>query len=576
MKQYFFKHKPTLALAVGTRVLVVVMQVYVAIVLQTLVDQAAGGEMNAFVQYLIFALIFFIVFGIGEYLSELFQALFIRKTIQKLNNDLFTSILHLNFVQFHKKDSGEYLSNLSNDVKMVEDNYFTAFLVIMGEVVYFILTIAVLLWISPVTTVALIICGAILMVVPSIFSKPLQQRQNAVSSSAAGFTTKVKDWLQGYSVIHSFRIVGQTVGNFQTRNGEYQRSILSASQLQAIFSGVSMTLGVLTQVIGIAIGGFFVISGDLTVGSLIAIVQLGSGVVYPIQVVVAKYTQLKGVQEVNNKLLQMIKDTKINEDLLELPELNHSLSLENVSFSYEPGKPVLNQISFSFDKHKKYMILGRSGSGKSTLLKILQGFYKSDEGNLTLDDYSLNMASPEAISQRISVVPQKVYMFGENIVSNIVLGEAADPVKLERALEISGSAEFVNRLEQGLHTDLSHHGDNLSGGQIQRLGIARALYREPSILLLDECTASLDIETSLDIERRLLSLDGVTLIHVTHKLHKQLLPMYDEIILMDQGMIVEHGNYDELMDKRGYFFELQSLFEDDANYKVVAEQVDVG
>ena len=218
-------------------------------------------------------------------------------------------------------------------------------------------------------------------------------------------------------------------------------------------------------------------------------------------------------------------------------------------------------MNVKISKNKKYAIVGTSGCGKSTLAKLIMGYYADYNGQIKYDNQDIKNMDIEKINEIISIIHQDVYMFDKSIKDNICLYKEFSSEKINKILELSGVDNFINELEGELDYHVGENGNNLSGGQKQRIAIARALINESPIIILDEGTSAIDMQTGYDIESRLLKLDELTLITITHKMSEELLSLYDEVIFMEDGKIAEKGSFKELFSKEERFYDFYKLEE---------------
>lgn len=562
MRQYMFKHKFLLVTTVLVRCIGAAMQVYIALLIQQLIDYVVGGDMNGFVKAILFAAVYFSLMGLVDYLTSATQAIYLKKTLIALKRDVFKGILAKDYEDFNKSNTADYLSNLTNDMNLIEANYITPFLMMIGDVVIFVGTTAVLLWINPWVTLAMFLMAALLMIVPSLFGKVLEKRQNKVSDKQGMFTSKIKDIFQGYEVVKSYRMIPSVTHEFNVVNDELEDAKFKSTHLKGVAQAVSMIFAIGTQIAGMAIAGYFVLLGQMTVGNLFAVVQLGNGIQGPIMWIMQKVTQIKGMSGVNEKIMALIEVGKRESNEVALSEFKESIRLENVHFAYEETL-VLNGISYTFSKNKKYAIVGESGCGKSTLIKLMMGYYRDYEGQILVDGQDVKNPIPLSMTELASMIHQNIYLFDKTIADNIFLDQTFADIQIKRALTQSGVTKFIKLLPEALKTAVGENGKNLSGGQKQRVAIARALIQEMPILMLDEGTSALDLQTAYDIEKTLFAIDELTVITITHKLSEEILSDYDEIIVMDQGQIVESGSFNHLLTQKGAFYQLYTLKKDD-------------
>ena len=559
MKDYIFKYKYLLVLTVAIRCIGAAMQVYIALLIQQLIDAVVGGDMNAFSSMIVFAVVYFSLMGLVDYLTSTTQACYLKKTLVALKQDIFKGLISKDYASFHENNTADYLSNLTNDINLIETNYITPFLMMIGDVVIFIGTTAVLLWINPWVTVAMFAIAILLMVVPALFGRALESRQNQVSTEQSIFTTRIKDILEGYEVVKSYRMTKSVTTEFNAVNKTLEQYKFKSAHLKGVAQAISMMFAIGTQIAGMAIAGYFVIKGNMSVGNLFAVVQLGNGIQGPIMWIMQKVTMIKGMSGVNEKILAIIQEGQKESNERALFSFEESIILEDVSFGYEEDMPVLKDISYTFEKSKKYAIVGESGCGKSTLIKLMMGYYRNYDGKILVDQQDVNGATPLSVNELASMIHQNVYLFDKTIEDNVLLNHHFSDAQINQALTQSGVAKFMSQLTDGLNTSVGENGKNLSGGQKQRVAIARALIQQMPILMLDEGTSALDLQTAYDIERTLLGIGELTVITITHKLSEEILSQYDEIIVMDRGQIVEAGTFDELVQRQGAFYKLYTF-----------------
>ena len=559
MGKYILRHKLWLITTVFFRSVGALMQVFVSILLQQIIDSATNYDMNGFIKMVLFGVIFFCVMGINDYLNKTTQFIYIKKTLTNLKEDVFRGILRKDYKSFNSENTAEYISRLTNDINMVETKFIIPYLEMIGDVLIFVATIIVMLCINVWITLFVFSTGILLFSVPAIFGKRIEKRQSAVSGELSNFTTKIKDIFLGYEVIKSYNIEENMTYEFLNSNNKVENLKFKANHLQGTSEALSLFIGIMTQVCAIALGGYFLIKGSMTVGTLFAVVNLANGVCWPIMWIVNKTTMIRGMKEVNNKLITIIEDSKKCEGTKVLEGFDSNINIKDVTFSYGNDRNVLDNLSISFKKNKKYAIVGRSGSGKSTLLKLLLGYYDDFKGEILFDGNEYNTLDKNSINNQISVIHQNVYMFDKTLKENIILGKNFNNEELDEAINVSGVKEFLDILPRGIDSYIGENGNNLSGGQRQRVAIARSLIQNTPILLLDEGTSALDSKTAFEIEDTLLNIKDLTVITVTHKLIEGILNRYDEIVVMDNGKIIECGSFDDLINKRGEFYNLYSI-----------------
>lgn len=540
-----------LFMAILLRIINSSMYVFIAILLKNLVDYIIDKDMSKFSYYIIFIIIFFIIYGMIYYFSNLFLYKYIENSTVKLKNNLFEAIISKKFTIFKSKSPAEYISNLTNDINEVTNNYLYTYITLIGDICMFLLTIVVLLYLDPFITICMICSSLLLFVVPYIFGKPLQNKRNLVSEENALYISKIKELFEGYSTIHSYNLFKTSFEESSLHNKRLESSKFELSKVSSLFSTIANLLGLATLIMGICLTGYMVILGKLTPGSVVAIIQLSSNITNPLQSITQKITVIKSTKGVKDKLLSelTVKDPVKSKDSV----IQGNIVFENVSFEYEDGRAALRNISFTFEKGKKYGLFGESGSGKSTLIKLISGYNYDYSGEIKFGNKSLESIDCSAIYKHISIVEQEPFFFNKSIKENIILNKDYDSNLFKKVCEITGLESIITEFPNGYDTKISDFNSNMSGGQKQRIAIARALYYEKQYILLDEPTSALDLESSLKLEKEILNLKDVTIIMISHKYNVSTLKLLDEIVILDNGGIIETGEFYSLLKGEGVF-----------------------
>lgn len=550
----YLKYKKEFFLTTIFKVISSVLWIYVAIVIKDIIDTAISGDLNKFKQVAIYSILFFIVISVIFFIGDLIKSIYIKKTFIHLKNCVFEGIIRKDYIDFNMCNSAEYISNLTNDINLLENNYINPIMELTGEVVTFVLAIVVLARINLTITIVLICAGMILLLIPYISNKSLNVKQNDLSQNTALFTGKLKDVFDGYEVIKSYSIENTIIEEVKEYNNNLECSKQKFNVLVYLTKAFSFVLSLACQFSGMIIAGFLVISGELSIGLLMAIMQLSTGIFGPIQRIVQYITLIKGSKELKSKIFNLICEKSYKDDFDY--EFKECIEFKNINFSYDGKKNALNNIWLKLEKNKKYAILGESGCGKTTLIKILLNYYNNYDGSIYIDNAKIEKNNENTISNLSSIIHQNVYMFDKSIKENIFLGKEFDKEHIQEVLTSSGVTKFFKNSKSNLKSRVGVNGSNVSGGQKQRIAIARAFIQDKPILILDEATSSLDKNTSMEIEESILDNPNVTVITITHNLNEDILKKYDKIFVMNCGTIVESGSFDELIHGTGYLSEL--------------------
>ena len=458
---------------------------------------------------------------------------------------------------FSRENTGRYLSILTNDTGTIETNYLESSFRILDNAVLFLGCIGMMLWYSPMLAVIVVAFSVLPIAVAVLTGGMLTRREQEVSEKNEGFMAQIKDLLNGFSVIKSFKAEAAAQRQFdaasQTAEDAKRRRRWSTGQVTTLsgLCGFIMQFGIFF------IGTYLAIRGHVTGGTVVVFVNLSGTMLNAIQVVPQCWASRRAAAGLVEKLAAVTEENAGRSGDPIPPVLRDGITLDHVTFAYEPDKPVLSDISLTLEPGKKYALVGGSGSGKSTLLNLLMGGYDGYSGSISIDGRELRSVNPDSLYDLMSLIGQNVFLFDDTIRSNITMFRDFPDHQVEEAVERSGLSQLLER--RGADYRCGENGAGLSGGERQRVSIARCLLRGTPVLLLDEATAALDNQTAFAVTDAILHLDGLTRLVVTHRLDETLMAQYDEILVLRNGRIQERGGFRQLMERKGYFYSLYTL-----------------
>ena len=528
LKEIVCQSRKWLVMAGIAMLILSIYNIVISWLLQTIIDIVSGDSSMTILQVGIIAMITFLIFIAAYVIYRVARPKYLYQAMLCYKQKIFCKMIDKNLSSFRKENTSQYLSMYTNDAKMIEMYYFDSVLEMIDLTVSFVGALLLMLWYSPILTVF----GLILSVLPIAASFPIANKmaeaERKVSDGNGEFVSIVRDILQGFPVIKSFQAEKEMKNNFFRENErmehlKYQsRYIEESINLWGTAASVMMRLGIFL------IGAWMSVSGyGVTPGIVLVFLQLMNYVISPIERIPSILAKRKAAIGLIEKMLVSVQ---INQEQMKenkIGMLKKGISLKDVSVSIG-NKNVLHHLNFEFEIGKKYAVVGSSGAGKSTLINtIMDGF---------------------------SPVQQSVFVFRDTIRNNITLFKEFDEEKVKKAADQAGLRELIDK--RGLNDSCGENGNKLSGGERQRIAIVRALLRGSQVLLLDEATAALDNQTSYAVIDAVLSMKELTEIIVTHRLEEKLLYQYDEILVMHAGEIVEKGTFQELMQKKGFFYSL--------------------
>ena len=554
--QFYHKNIPALCLAVFSSLIGGSLNLIVSWLIMQLIDAASGVPGTLPIGTLAKLSGGFVVLCIAVFLLEyISMPRYIERAMLQYKNFAFRKLTEKGISSFRDESTATYLSALTNDSTSIETDYLEQQMALISKVFTFAGALVMMLWYSPLLT-AIAAGVTILPLIASLLTgSRIEAAERRVSDRNRSFTAALSDCLTGFSVVKSFKAEKEIFKLFAENNRALEGEKFSKRRIKTIVGMIGSVTGIIAQLGVFLIGSYFALSGyGLTPGVVIIFVNLMNFMISPIAELPGLLASRKAARGLIDKLATALESNPVSEGTSELTHLARGIRLENVSFGYDDSKEVLHGISAFFDAGKAYAVVGASGSGKSTMLNLLTAAAGNYRGNILIDDTELRSIASESLYELISVIQQNVFIFNAYIRDNVTMFRSFPEQEIEDAI----SHAHLNALiaERGDGYLCGENGKGLSGGEKQRISIARSLLKKSSVLLADEATASLDAQTAHQVASDILDLDGITRIVVTHGLEESLLRRYDGIVVLKDGRIEESGSFDELMERKGYFHAL--------------------
>ena len=530
--------------------------IMISLMLEKVMAIATAKDLEALYEQGIIFLILLVLSVLAYILVTYLKPKYQKRAITQYKNNVYEHILEKNIANFNKYNTSTYISALTNDVKKIEEDYlFSAFDLITNITLLFS-TIVVMLIYSPLLTISGIILSLLPFIGAIIVGGKLAFHEKEISDQNASFMHFIKDNLIGFSTVKVFKSEQKIKELFVKNNNVLENKKASKTKTLALMEMVQTVLSLVSQFGVFFIGAFISIkTGDIAPSVILLFVQLMNYIISPLMQIPSSLSKRLACKPIFAKISEIIQTDNDNNQGETIDNINE-ISVSNLKFMYD-DKVVLNDITHKFEKNKSYAIVGTSGSGKTTLINLLLGKFNNYSGNIYYNDTELKKISIDSLFEISSFVEQNVFVFDDSIINNITMYSNIEEELLNEAINKSGLAKLIE--EKGPDYRCGENGCNLSGGEKQRISIARALVKKSQLLLLDEATSALDNETSASITNNLLAIDNTTKIMITHRLDEEILSKFDEIIVMKNGNIVEYGNYKKLMDNNATFKSLVEL-----------------
>ena len=556
---FFFHNRTAAFLAMSAVILNIPLNLAVAWQMQQLIDIAAGSPSAFTLPQISAALaLSFAVMAAIMALGSYARPLFIERAVRQYRDYTFEQLTRKSTAAFHTENTSAYLSALTNDMVSIETNYLPALFTLPGNLLLLIGSFALMLYYSIPLTLAAAAAALLPLAASLMAGSRLSCQEKKVSDQNESFMAALQDMLSGFPVIKSFKAQPEAVRLFSLRNAASLKSKCSANRTRIILQNICVAAGQLALFLVFMLGALLAIKGyGVTAGVVLVFVQLMDTAESSISQLPQIWANRSSANALIDKLAAALSCGKEQNGIPAPHTLQVSITLQNLSFSYSQEIPVLQNINYCFEAGKKYAIVGNSGSGKSTLLELLQGGYTGYQGQILYDGRELRSFRPDSLYNLISVIQQNVFLFNSSILDNITMFRNFPEEKTALAVRRAGLESLLTA--RGADTPCGENGSSLSGGERQRISIARCLLQSTPVLLADEATASLDSATAFEITSSILSLDGITRILVTHRLEEPLLRRFDEILVLKDGRLTEHGSFDSLMENKAYFYSLFTI-----------------
>lgn len=509
------------------------------------------GRIKTAAIFLVTMLILYASFG---YAQKVFRNRYIKYGLSQFKNYIFRKILSKSIKEFGSSSTGKIINAFSNDLGSIELHYMNGTIQIIQQIVMFVIALFAMYYLNWVLATCVILACVIPVTFSLLLGRHLVSKEKKTSDEGEGFVDQVKDLLNGFILIKSFKAEEEVLDLFDKKNFSLEeakrdrRDTNDSVTLASTFSRILVISMIFT------LGIYLAYQKIMSIGAIIAFVELSHYATGPVEQIFPLWSNRKASITLIKKIADVIEDKEGNDEKVSVSEMGSAIVMKDVSFSYTGEKAVLKDISLNFEKGKGYAIVGVSGCGKSTLIQLLLGYYDDYKGEILIGDTQLKDINLDSLYDIISVIQQNVFLFDSSIKNNITMFKDFNKDKFERAVKLAGLSHLI--AEKGEDYKSGEGGRNLSGGEKQRVSIARCLIRETPVIIMDEATAALDNKTTHEVENAILGLDGLTKIIVTHKFNEAIMKKYDKIIVLRDGELTEFGSFDDLMQKRGYFHSL--------------------
>jgi subfamily B ATP-binding cassette protein MsbA len=554
---------PRLGLAVICIIFAAAANLYVPWIIKDIIDDVlANRDMQMLNTIAIGIVVVFFFRGLFFYGQTYLVSYIAQRVIIDIRQMLYVKFQRLSLAYYEKKQTGTIMSYITNDVAALQSALVDSLIEMVTEGSVLIGSVGTMFYLDWRLTLLTLITVPLIAQAMKIFGSRLKSSGSVIQERIADITSLLQEAISAVRVVKSFVREDYEIDRFKKQNFLNFRAQMKNTQLMAILSPTVEFLAAIAVTLIVWYGGYEVVNGTLTAGALIAFLTYSVNLANPVKRLSRVYGTIQKAMAAADRVFDVLdteEDIQDKDGAIALPKIDGKVTFENVVFEYKKDTPALRSISLEAKPGQMVAIVGPSGAGKSTIANLIPRFYDVNSGAIKIDDVDIRDVQMKSLRQQIGIVPQETMLFSGTVAENIQYGRLeATREEVIEAAKAGNANEFILELPNGYETKIGERGSNLSGGQRQRIAIARAILKNPRVLILDEATSALDTESEKLVQGALDKLMiGRTSFVIAHRLSTIL--QADQIIVLERGQIKEAGTHTELLRKRGLYSNLYNI-----------------
>lgn len=527
-----------------------------ALSLQPVVDTGLSGNLGRFGQACLAAFLLGAVDLALNHWTVCRQAALVHRCTNRLCQHYLHQTLAQKVERLQSQDSAVYLSKLTADAPLISSGYLGNALDLYRSAWSLTASLAVLAAAGWELAALAVLCALVSLALPKLLQRSATQAEAAYLDANRTHLAQAQEILTNFLLIRLHGLASEQEDRYRNAATQVERADNRRQVVRQRMNTLGSAISQLSFVLLLAGAMLLVIQGKLSVGYTMSLTQLLGGVMFPFEVLPGYWMALQTGKRLFRSNLEQLQSGLDTPGIQPLPHAPRELALHGISFAYPHRPPLVENLTLYLDCTKKYALVGSSGSGKSTLAKLLLGFLTPTQGSVTLDGIPLDQVEAGSLYQAVGYQSQNNTFFRDTLEHNILLGRSRSPEDWKQLLQQVQLVHWVSQLPQQAQTLVEENGKNLSGGQAQRVALARCLAGTPAFLVLDEITSALDPQTAGALMDTVLALEGVGLLAITHDLNGERLKRFDSILVLRDGALIEQGSWEALMAQQGELYRL--------------------